>query len=146
MSKTLLENAWLKLDVAVAELHEGTYSTEEVTRMKGVCRGMAEIIALFMKPHFSEGDEVVREAQKRYKAKKAGEDYETPGLGSQRFVPPPGTKNPTQPAKEKKPSHKLGDKEIAAIKAGLESGMFQPEDLAKMYGVSAAIIEEVSRS
>ena len=132
MSRTLLEEAWIKLDACVAELSETHYDPEEKARMKGVCRGMAEVLALFMKPHFTTADEIAGEAVKRYKAKKNGEhDYETPGIGGRRFTPPPGTSAAPRAVVPPKPKHKLGDKETQAIKFAMQSGMFKAADLAK---------------
>jgi hypothetical protein len=166
LSRTILEEGWLKLDACVIEMFEGNYppitaldardheyeiaENPEKLRLKGVCRGMAEILALFMSPHFTDGDAVTAEAVKRYKAKKAGEDYETPGLGGLRFAPPPGTPAASKPqasapraSTPAKPKHKLGEQEITAIRFAMESGMFKATDLAKTYGVSEAVINEV---
>lgn len=141
VSKTVLKEAWLKLDVAVAELIEGNYSTEEKDRMKGVCRGMAEVLALFMKPYFDTADEISAEASKRYKAKKANEEYETPGLEIPKLSAPAGRTGVTV---KKALTHNLNEKEVTAIKLAINSSMFTAEELARTYGVSAEVIKAVT--
>lgn len=164
---SILEKCWIKLDATVTELMEGKYPPLEVdlpdtdflehpekTRLKGVCRGMAEVIAEFMSPHFKTADEVSTEAGKRYKAKKAGEPYETVGLGHLKYKGAHDSTNPgRQPAASQptpKPSaaqqaaDKLGDKEKTAIRHAMASGMFEASDIAKMYGVSAETINLVN--
>lgn len=154
MSRTKLDEAWLKLDVAVVELIEGNLAPEEKTRLVGVCRGMAELLAIFMQPHFDHPDQISAEAKKRYEAKKAGQDdYETPGLGGVRFAQPrtrewkEGINKSATPAQTKvNPADKFKPEEVKAIKAALDMGMMNEEELAKMYKVGVALIKQIVAS
>lgn len=161
---TTLEKCWIKLDAVMVELMEGHYppiptdesedadfrENPERTRLKGVCRGMAEVLAEFMGPHFRTADEIAGEAKRRYDAKKAGEDYETAGLGQLRYQPPPGDNKyaPKAPATQSRnpapsPVHKFTEDEVGSIKFAHESGMFTIDQLAKTYKVKVDVIQKV---
>ena len=158
---TTLEKCWIKLDAVMVELMEGNYppmgqdasspENPERVRLKGVCRGMAELLAEFMGPHFRTTDEIAGEAKRRYDAKKAGEPYETVGLGHLRLQGPPGeNKYAPKPvtAPRAAPFTKAAtftDEECESIKFAAESGMFTNEQLAKTYKVKVEIIEAVLR-
>jgi hypothetical protein len=140
---TIVETAWQKLDAVMDLIMDPAASTlpEQTMRAKYEARGMAEIIALFMGPFFTTPDDVAKEAKKRWQARRDGDTaYETVGLGHLKYQAPPG--GPRDKTVE--PAHKLTDKEIAGIKAALGSGMMKDVELAKMYGVSVAIIRQVS--
>jgi hypothetical protein len=143
MSKTILENAWIKLDALLETILDDNLEEEDRKALRNQCRGMAEVLAMFMSPHFTTGDEVSREAKRRYNSKKAGEPVETPGLGSLRLAPPPGTPSKYTTAAAPKPAHKLTDTEVAAIKNALAAG-WDAGDLAKVYKVSEDIIKSVA--
>lgn len=174
VTKTLVEQIWDKLDAEMVKIKSApTSSAEQVDVLQATqrARAFAEVLAIFMVPHFRTADDIAREAAKRYKAKQAGEDYETPGLGSRRYetaanVPrsaapgwhpaPDGgyTSDPAQAGYARrggrtatrtatKPEVKLGEKEQTAIKFAHESGMFKVADLAKTYGVSEAVINQI---
>jgi hypothetical protein len=143
VSRTILENAWIKLDALLTTLLDDNLEPEDKISLRNQCRGMAEILALFMSPHFTTGDEVSREAKRRYDSRKAGEDPGTPGLGPVKLAPARGVAQPTQlPVTAAKPVHKLNDTEVAAIKHAASSG-FDPADLAKVYKVSVEVIKQV---
>jgi hypothetical protein len=102
---TLLQQYWDELDRVVALLMqnkpEPSYSDEWT---KGYARGLAFTLSLLMVPHFRTQDEIIREAIKRKQMLDAGEEYDTPGLGSRRFEPPPGdNKLATSPPKAAPP-------------------------------------------
>lgn len=151
---TTLEKCWIKLDSTMTELMEGKYENDpdEKIRLKGVCRGMAEVLAEFMGPHFRTPDEIAGEAKRRYDAKKAGEDYETPGLGQLRYQAPSGDNKYAVTAKSNggiqrnpapSPVHKFTEDEVGSIKFAHESGMFTVDQLAKTYKVKADVINKV---
>ena len=141
---TLIGQMWDELDRVTEPLAQGQGTDYD----KGYARGVAAMLAMFMVPHFTTADEIVREAVKRYKAKAAGEEYETPGLGSRRMEPPPGSESKYKVPATAKPytrkvEVKLGEQQQKAIKFAKESGMFTVEVLAKTYGVSVAVINQI---
>lgn len=146
---TTLEKVWLKLDAAVIELIEGDYSNapEEKTRLMGVCRGMAEVLAEFMGPHFTTPDQISEECKRRYTAKKNGIEYETAGIFGQRLAPPPGTPSKYETTRASAPkvssTERFKSEEIKAIKMAFEMGMMDVEQLAKMYKVTEPVIQAV---
>lgn len=84
---TLLESLWAKLDEDVRAIMAGSVNAEYC---KAHASGLSEAIALLHAPYFETKEEVSREALKRHKEREAGNDYETPGLGSRRNELPPG--------------------------------------------------------
>lgn len=163
VTKTLVQQMWEKLDVEYESL---VMSGDESWKHKA--RSTAECIAIFMPPHFRTADEVVKEAVKRFKAKEAGEDYETPGLGTRRYEtpeewhatrggfttnsdiakanPPSASKRPSTRVKPVATSENVPDDTKRAIKMGLESGMFSEADLARAYGLSIEVVHSIRRS
>lgn len=161
---TLVEQVWKKLDEDMAALMQPGGSTDFVA-LKARLRAFAEVLAIFMTPHFNTADEVAREAKRRYQ-NRHNEDYETPGLNSRRYEPPPsamgpnpdwynapdgghtsdpkqaGTPAPRGRRAAVKPAIKLNEKEQASIKLFHENG-FSKEQLAKTYGVGIAVIDAV---
>lgn len=128
-----------------------------VDRAKHEARGIAEVLAIQMKPFFESADDVVRAAVKYHK----DPWYNVPGLGEHLWDP---TKNPdgsdrvpistprsapragvakkrTAPKVDNTSTKKLTDKEREGIKEAVSSGMFTKEDVAAMFEVSMAEIE-----
>lgn len=88
---SLLSQLWDELDEVTLRIIESKDSLqpEELTHLKGQAVGLAKAIVIFHRPFFDEGVKAVsQEALRRYKAKKAGESYETVGLGSRKFEAP----------------------------------------------------------
>lgn len=89
---TLVEHMWEKIDkefvILKTTLKDELPESRDVANQTGRLRGMAEMIAIFMTPHFQDADSIARECSRRYKAKLAGEPYETAGLGSRAQEPP----------------------------------------------------------
>lgn len=153
VSRNRVDDAWGKLDTALIELLEGNYDDAERTRLRGVCRGMAELLAIFMEPNFTDADQISAEAKRRYDAKKAGLQHQTPGLEPLKFGTPtspaqkavytktPGPVQPRNPAPS--PVHKFTEDEVGSIKFAHESGMFTAEQLAKTYKVKVEVINKV---
>lgn len=154
---SLLQQLWDEMDRTTEQLMNPAVmvevqlpGTSEITSMsnevaKGRARGIAHALSLFMMPHFTTEDAVVREAVKRYKMKKAGEEYETPGLGSRTYEPPPGdAKLATAPAR-RQPTHNLDADQIAKIKMKADGG-WDTETLAMAYAVSEAVIKSILQS
>lgn len=118
-------------------------------RAKYEARGMAETLAILMKPFVETGDDVVRHAARYYK----DNTYEVPGLGLHLWDPlmnPDGTPRtliatPSAKKSESAPKRKLGKQltpeEAASIKGALAAGMFTPDQLAATFKVTVAQIE-----
>lgn len=143
---TLISQMWDEMDRVTEPLAQGQGSEYD----KGYARGVAAMLALFMVPHFTTPDEIVREAVKRYKAKAANEEYETPGLGSRNMEPPPGSASKyvqpgaAKPAAAKAPKTtaiKLSQDDINGIKAA--GAMFSPEQLSGVYKVPVDTIRSI---
>lgn len=99
---TLVEKAWAQLDAEMdaiaaldAELREsqegislGPQETrvvlETLTHTKARARGKAEILLLFMAPHYASVDEIATEASRRKWHRDQGLDYTSPGMGTRR--------------------------------------------------------------
>lgn len=154
MSQTLLEQAWEDLDEVMDVLMDGNLDADQVQRFRGEARGMAKLLARFMSPHLRTADDIAREAKRRYDARKAGEQYETPGLGHRRQEPPPGSPVRTAPAsvsagratgprtKASKIST-LSVEERTAIKAALNSGLFEVKQLCDIYKLTPEDVESL---
>lgn len=125
---------------------------------KHEARGIAEVLAIQMKPFMESADHVVRCAVKAYK----DPDFEVPGLakflwdpmhnadGSLRTPvaapkssrPKPAARPKPKPAVDNKSTRKLSPEEAEGIKDAVSSGMFSKEDVASMFKVSLATVEE----
>ena len=158
---TLLQRTWDLLDSKTEIImmprvgDENELSLQNRAEARHQARGIAEVLALFMVPHFTTADEIVREAVRRYKAKQAGDtEYETAGLGSRAWEPPPGdtkykpveqtaTPAPRKRLGARKPAEKqLTEAEKASIKQGLTFGITASQ-LADTFKVSVQTIESL---
>jgi hypothetical protein len=116
-------------------------------------RGIAEALAILMKPFMQDADAVVRAAVAYYK----DPTYQVNGLGTHLWDPmynPDGTlrvkmntevtkrtRTPVKAAPPKPTAKKLSEADIAFCKASSE--MFSVEDLAGMFKVSVAEVQAV---
>lgn len=88
----LVEQAWAQLDDQMDEManltqriSEALAPASDLVEARGRARGKAEILALFMAPHFTTADEIRDEAIRRWQARQSGDrTYQTKGLGSRR--------------------------------------------------------------
>lgn len=155
VSRTLLEESWVDLDEVMDTLMDGNLDPDQIQRFRGEARGMAKILARFMSPHLRTADDIAREAKRRYDARKAGEEYETPGLGHRRMEPPPaapvtyaGTpaRNARQSSRGTKVSKVLAltEQERTAIKMARDSGMFSVKELSGVYGITEAEVSAIA--
>ncbi len=117
-------------------------------------RGIAEVLAIQMKPFMESADHVVKCAVKKYK----DWQFEVPGLGAHLWNPmtnpdgtprvalstpkPAKTKPVARPKVDNTSTKKLTTEEAEGIKAAVDSGMFSKEDVAAMFKVSIATVEE----
>ena len=146
VTRTLVEQLWDKLDVEYELIVEKKAVYIDTT--KGRARAFAEAIAIFMPPFFSTADEVIREAGSRYRAKKDGEQYDTPGLGSRRYEGAVRNDKPRATASTARPTSASAVPEDTrkAIKFALQSGMFTKEQLAKTYKLSVDVVALIEKS
>lgn len=148
VTMTLVEDMWEKLDFAYEQLL-GTHSSEfkDVAFWKGQCRMGAEMIAIFMKPHFQTPDEIVREVVKRKQMRDTGEEYETKGLGYRMYELPKDDNKPRQvkagPARIVVPS-KLSSDDIQMIK--FMSGAQTNQTIAELFDITEAEVKAVVTS
>lgn len=139
----VLLNTWQRLDLYTEMIMTGAGGEPEVLAAKAKARAYAEVLADFMPPFFTDPDEVVKEAIRRYKAREAEDDeYETPGLGVKSLDAFDKQPMKVDPRTVVIPVE-INDKQRASIKLGLESKMFTVAQLAKTYGVKEAVIEAI---
>jgi hypothetical protein len=166
---TLVGSMWDEADRTMDELMElmkqrDALKPEDVTddmkevifKLQGRLRGIAVSLSIFMPPFFRTEDECAKEIRNRWRARDSGDkDYETKGIGSLRYDLPrpeakpistPATRAAAAPGARPAAEMKLGDKEKAAVKAALSSGLFTAEQLARTYRVSIADVEAVRAS
>lgn len=171
VTKTLVEQVWDKLDACMVVIMpdpEGTTLPNDqwLNEAKIQARAYAEVLAIFMSPHFKTVTEVAKEARKRRQAALAGEPYETAGLGSLRYQSPPGVPDKYSAAaaavtessstKDSSPSRRRSSTKNRApkvpvqahpgIRQAIETGMMTVEDLMKMYGTTADEINSIINS
>lgn len=148
VTESLLMKAWAILDSHTGIVMSMTRDHPDRPKWMGQARGVAEVIALFMPPHFRTADEVVREAMKRYQAAQEGREHKTPGLGDLKYTFPddPKYKNPLaqaahQKEKAERGTEKVDDKtkeDIAFMKS-----FMKPGKIAEATGLSVKTIERV---
>lgn len=148
MSGSFLDPIWAQLDARMSDIMDNlTPETDAHQRAKYEARGLAISLAILMPPFFHTPDEIAREAKVRYDKRKAGEDYETHGIGRLRYKPPSSTirdvHTSSTPAPQK---HLLDEATRKGVIAALESGLFKPEQLANTYSVSVAYIKSLVQS
>lgn len=140
---TLLQRTWDMLDSHMEELTRTDIDTQAKLVIASKARAVAEVLAMYMPPHFNTADEIAREAKRRWEAKQKGETYETPGLGSRAYEPPPGTPIRSldeKPARKTTVSRKSGkqipEAALENVKKAVDSGMFTIQMVAKTYGMT----------
>lgn len=147
---SLLSEIWEQLDKSVAYIKENPDGSE-IAWHKAYAAGISFTLAKFMVPHFHTQDDISREALKRYKMHQEGTPYDTPGLVSRKYEIPSDWKDkyptperaersarPTRPTQAVK---QLNEKELQGIRNG--KGFFDVADVARMYGVPEARVEEI---
>jgi hypothetical protein len=158
---TLLQRTWdlldAKMEVIMVKPELGRDDTTSWMEAKQQARGIAEVLAMFMVPHFSTADEIAREAVARYKARQSGDtEYETAGLGSRRYEPPAATileranerrsapaatKTRRQPVKRAATGNKIPDGAVNTVKNAISGGMFTLAQVAKTYSMTEAEVK-----
>ena len=146
---SLLSQVWEELDKVTAVLieHKNELEPNDLNHYKGQAVGLAKTIVIFHRPFFDEGVKAVSaEALKRYKAKKAGEQYETIGLNERRYEMPTSDKYvPTnqRPVAEVDPV--LAEiQQIPANHQKVIRGSDKPaEVMMKLFGVSEEAVRRI---
>jgi hypothetical protein len=145
---TLVQQLWTKMDEETDKvMREGDGVDTQLFEAKCRARMMAEVLALFMVPHFKTPDECAHEAMRRHRAKKAGEEYETPGVGTQRYVPPPGTRRtgttkPLGANVDLSPSSKISPSDLDTIKK-LAAKKIPTAKIAQVMGMTEEEVNAV---
>lgn len=151
---TLLQRTWDMLDAELEAIIANQFGDDDViAKHKNRARAIAEVLAMFMVPHFTTADEIAQEASRRHQAKLNGDtEYETPGLGSRRYEPPPGspirggmesreTKAPARKRSAFKSGPKLDPAQVEFCKKALSDGTLDAPTLAGMFKVPVAVVE-----
>lgn len=142
VTMTLVEDMWEKADAAYTEFTELELADPvPIARLKGALRMAAEMIVIFMGPHFQTADEIVREIVKRKQMRDSGEPYETKGLGYRMYELPKDDKKqrPVQP-KPVVPS-KLSKDDIAMIRYMKDNSTHK--ELAGLFSITEAEVQAV---
>lgn len=144
---TLLEEVWKKVDDDMLSLMQPEANTDYAA-LKARLRAFAEVLAIFMKPHFTTADEIAREARRRYDHRNDPE-YCTAGLAQRRLEPPPDSASKYEPpslqnaySAVEKAKSKLTEKQITSIKAFADNG-FPLDAIAKAQGVTVEVVKTV---
>lgn len=144
---TLLQRTWDMLDMHTHDLLSNL-DMDPMGRLTiaSKARAIAEVLAMFMPPHFATADDIAREAKRRWLAKQNGETYETPGLGSRAYEPPPGSPirsvgdKPARKTTVKKVASSTGklipDSALENVRKALDTKMFTVAMVAKTYGMT----------
>ena len=146
---SLLSQVWEELDKVTAVLieHKNELEPNDLNHYKGQAVGLAKTIVIFHRPFFDEGVKAVSaEALKRYKAKKAGEQYETIGLNERRYEMPSSDKYVPinqRPVAEVDPVLAEIQKLLDTHKASIRKLDKDPSVMAKLFGVSEEAIRRI---
>jgi hypothetical protein len=151
MSRTLLEEAWAHLDDLVDKIMDPDTDADEKRDLQNQAKGVSQVLATFMPPHFEFPHEISAEAKVRWKARQEGRtDYETKGLGSRRTEFSEGFRSEGNQSKPTRNARQTQPKQEKALTAADRDGIrnaraagFSDEQLAGVYGVSAATIAKV---
>jgi len=171
ITMTLVETMWAILDnefdklIALNSERDGKNDDLRAFAQHRL-RGMAEMTALYMSPHFRDADEIAREVVHRKQMRDAGQPYETPGIGSRRYemprYEPSAAHKETQTKRESiqelnarsvsrthqqpkaKPTVKIVgiDAETRSAIAGLK-GFAEANEVATIYGVAVEDVETI---
>lgn len=156
---TLLQRTWDLLDAEMNAIIANQFGDDDILlKHKTRARAIAEVLAMFMVPHFSTPEDIAREAQRRHLARVDGDtEYETPGLGSRRYEPPAAaileradearrsaktkTRVPRTPRTPQPSGKRIPDQAVETSKQGISTGMFTPAQIGQMYGMTAAEVK-----
>jgi hypothetical protein len=148
VTQTLLEQAWGILDQHMGIVQSIDKDHPERVIWMARCRGVAEVLALFMPPHFRTADEIAREAMKRWQAAQNGEPRRTAGLGDLKYTFPddPKYKRPLAQAAYKKAKAEAGQENVDPktredILVG--KAFMTPQQLAEAFNLNIKTVEHI---
>lgn len=149
----LLLDTWKLLDSKVDLILDDSQSAApEKEKAKNEARGIAEVLAMFMRPFFESADDIVRESVKRHKAKVADAEHQTPGLAEKLWNPntrwdgTPFSEANIKSAGTTKTKSKLTAENIQSIKDGISSGILTEKDCASIFKVTVSEVKEALAS
>lgn len=134
VTASILEKAWALLDQYTGTIQALAKDHPERPIWVAKAQGVAEVLALFMPPHYRTVNEISREALARYRDAQEGKAHETRGLGALKYTFPddPKYKRPEAKAAHEKEKAAKGTQEIA------------PEDLATIkFMAKMSTVEQV---
>lgn len=120
----MLFELWKKIDYEVDQIKSGSLNPEYNKFRAGA---FAEAISMIMP---LTRDEVSAEALRRWEARQAGTDYETPGLAEEIYTPPVTFGN------QKSTGNRIPDAAVNSSTQAIKLGMFTVAQIAKSYGMT----------
>lgn len=150
---SLLQRTWYMIDTEMQIIKDPNAERDTVLKAKVRARTLAEVLAMFMVPHFSTPDEIASEAMRRWQARESGDnEYETVGLGLRKYEPPPSSPNKYEEQVEGKKStkkksapkstgHRIPEAAVATSKQAIEMQMFTVAQIAKSYSMTEAEVK-----
>lgn len=152
---SIIEDYWAELDRLIDLIKEKTADPsadlDRVLLLRERARGVAFCIQRISRPYYETENDVLRQAQRRYVARRAGEEVATPGcLG---YDPQPAVEHAFKASGQSiKPgmtvsSSRRGvsiDSAVAeAMRVAFAAGAFSPEQLAKIYALPLVSVQAV---
>jgi len=159
-----IQKAWDELDEVIRKIKDGPTSREDELRLQGEARGLAMAIAFFAPPYFRNRDDVLRQANKRWRMGKGEIPWEsTPGyqvypvspsdyIRREDVSPPAKTRVATGgKLQTKKVTPKASPpitrnftmEELRLIRETVASGNMPIEDVASMWAVTVDRIKVI---
>lgn len=155
-----IEKLWRELDdVTDALVAKETYREMSGEELKAFAKGISFVIVMKDHRFFPDIQSVAKESVERWKMRNNKAPYrKTPTThstnGSHQVVhgwreakDEYGTveRPPVDTPAGRSQRAKLNDKQINAIRIGMQSGMFTADELAGTYGISAALVDEIAK-
>lgn len=147
---SIIEKLWARLDDHLVS-HKGSQTEEEEASFKARAKEIAYAIWLLSNPYYAEESDVLRQAQRRYRARQEGRELATPGC--KRYNPQPAYLHPHPPVnqtatvsgrgKRAAVGSAIAPEVIRQIENGARSGAFTAHDLADMYHLPVTVIERI---
>jgi hypothetical protein len=158
--RSVVEKAWDELDDAIDRIKSQAITCDELEREKAYARGIAEVLAYLAIPYFRMRDDILRQANKRWKMRTGEIPWEpTPGyrtfpaeplqyIKDQKPAKPVLGKRTTKTTKAATPAAKpvrtFTVEESKLIRDSIHINGMPAEDLAKMFGTTAERIKAVA--
>lgn len=155
-----IEKLWRELDdVTDALVAKESYRDMSGEELKAFAKGISFVIVMKDKFYFPDIQSVAKESVERWKMRNDKTPYrKTPTThstngsfqvvhGWREVKDEFGTveRPPVDTPAGRSQRAKLNDKQISAIKIGMQSGMFSADELASTYGISPALVDEIAK-